>query len=131
MSQVREATNNKIEIVLHPTSYSVLQRHTRDSVDLQKILGGHEVQLYPMLRSNEAKGGHSDTLIGKYSLFLYSGKLDVKVTMGRRNDWAIRINGKRVERMLRDNGWGMIRHLPRRSKSGVQKIVHQREGELG
>ena len=43
---------------------------------------------------------------------------------------SYRVNSKRVERLLRDNGWGMIRHFPRRSKSGVQKILHHRRGNL-
>ena len=47
-----------------------------------------------------------------------------RMTVELRERLGYRINHKRVERLLRQNGWGMIRHIPRRSKSGVQQILH-------
>ena len=53
-----------------------------------------------------------------------------RMTAELRERLSFRVNGKRVERLLRDNGWGVIRYLPRRSNSGVQKILHHRKGNL-
>ena len=53
-----------------------------------------------------------------------------RMTVELRKRLGDRINHKRVERLLRQNGWGMIRHIPRRSKSGVQQILHHRKGNL-
>ena len=53
-----------------------------------------------------------------------------RMTVELRERLGYRINHKRVERLLRHNGWGMIRHIPRRSKSGVQQILHHRKGNL-
>ncbi len=53
-----------------------------------------------------------------------------RMTVELRERLGYRINHKRVERLLRHNGWGMIRHIPRRSKSGVQQIRHHRKGNL-
>ena len=53
-----------------------------------------------------------------------------RMTVELRDRLGYPINGKRVERLLRDNGWAMIRRLPRRSKSGVEQILDQRKGGL-
>ena len=53
-----------------------------------------------------------------------------RMTVELRERLGYRINHKRVGRLLRDNGWGVIRYLPRQSKSGVQKILHHRKGNL-
>jgi len=53
-----------------------------------------------------------------------------RMTVELRERLGYRINPKRVGRLLRDNGWGVIRYLPRPGKSGVQKIFHQRKGSL-
>ena len=53
-----------------------------------------------------------------------------RMTVELRERLGYRINHKRVERLLRHNGWGMIHHIPRRSKSGVQQILHHRKGNL-
>ena len=53
-----------------------------------------------------------------------------RMTVELRERLGYRINHKRVERLLRQNGWGMIRHIPRRSKIGVQQILHHRKGNL-
>ncbi|MBI4446449.1 MAG: transposase [Acidobacteria bacterium] len=55
------------------------------------------------------------------------GRLHMTVELRERLGY--RINGKRVERLLRDNGWGMIRHLPRRSERR-SKDSSSEEGEL-
>lgn len=53
-----------------------------------------------------------------------------RMTVELRERLGYRINPKRVGRLLRDNGWGVIRYLPRPGKSGVQKILHHRKGSL-
>ena len=40
------------------------------------------------------------------------------------------VNHKRVGRVLRDNGWGLIRNLPKRKESGVCQVLHRRRGRL-
>ena len=40
------------------------------------------------------------------------------------------INHKRVRRLLRDNHWAMVRHLPRPKPSPVQRVLQSRSGRL-
>lgn len=40
------------------------------------------------------------------------------------------INHKRVRRLLRENDWAMVRQLPRRKPSAVQRVLQNRSGKL-
>lgn len=53
-----------------------------------------------------------------------------RTTVELRARLGYRVNPKRVQRRLRQNGWGMIRHIPKRRQTGVQQILHQRRGSL-
>lgn len=51
-----------------------------------------------------------------------------RMTPELRERLGYRINHKRVERLLRNKGWGMIRHLPRRSHRAFNRFFSTGRG---
>ena len=53
-----------------------------------------------------------------------------RMTIELRERLGYAVNHKRVGRLLQDNGWGLIRNLPKRKESGVSQVLHRRRGKL-
>ena len=53
-----------------------------------------------------------------------------RMTIELRDRLGYAVNHKRVGRLLRDNGWRLIRNLPKRKESGVSQVLHRRRGNL-